>query len=318
MSKFSPHLRAVLQALFVTFLWSTSWVLIKFGLGEMPPLVFAGLRYMLAFLVLLPFLWREPNANKSVLRVPASVQALTRGDWGRLVAVGRGVLRADAGVAVCGVGVCASSECDPDFELHGRFRSNHRYLHLRRTAKRGAMARHGNRLGRGDDLLLSLWLVGSAVAWHCGGGCVYVGEFGIGAAGALCKPRRRDQAVDRDRDQHGHRCLAHVGGGYFYRGNACPELAKLAVDCVAGGGQYGRGLYAVEPHPAYPARHGIYRHQQYDDGADCDSGCPVFGRDFGCAGTAGLGGGGGGHAVGAGAAAAGLKRGLNCLGEIGD
>ena len=88
LSKISPHLRAVLQALFVTFLWSTSWVLIKFGLGEIPPLVFAGLRYMLAFLVLLPFLWRLPDANKSAFRVPASVKALTRGDWGRLLLLG--------------------------------------------------------------------------------------------------------------------------------------------------------------------------------------------------------------------------------------
>lgn len=88
MRTISPHLRAVLQALFVTFLWSTSWVLIKFGLGAMPPLIFAGLRYMLAFLVLLPFLWRSPEANKSAFRVPASVKALTRGDWGRLVLLG--------------------------------------------------------------------------------------------------------------------------------------------------------------------------------------------------------------------------------------
>ena len=44
----SAHTRAVLQALLVTFLWSTSWVLIKFGLTGIPPLTFAGLRYSLA------------------------------------------------------------------------------------------------------------------------------------------------------------------------------------------------------------------------------------------------------------------------------
>jgi drug/metabolite transporter (DMT)-like permease len=43
---------AVLQALFVTFLWATSWVLIKIGLDEIPALTFAGLRYSLAFLIL--------------------------------------------------------------------------------------------------------------------------------------------------------------------------------------------------------------------------------------------------------------------------
>jgi drug/metabolite transporter (DMT)-like permease len=51
----SLHYRAILQALFVTFLWSTSWVLIKIGLKDIPPLLFAGLRYMLAFICLLPF-----------------------------------------------------------------------------------------------------------------------------------------------------------------------------------------------------------------------------------------------------------------------
>ena len=44
---------AILQALLVAFLWATSWVLIKIGLLEIPPLVFAGLRYFLAFIILL-------------------------------------------------------------------------------------------------------------------------------------------------------------------------------------------------------------------------------------------------------------------------
>jgi drug/metabolite transporter (DMT)-like permease len=56
---FSPHLRAVLQALLVTFLWSTSWVFIKFGLADIPALTFAGLRYGVAFLCLLPFVFRK-------------------------------------------------------------------------------------------------------------------------------------------------------------------------------------------------------------------------------------------------------------------
>jgi drug/metabolite transporter (DMT)-like permease len=48
---------AVLQGLFVTFLWSTSWVLIKIGLDDLDiaPLSFAGLRYALAAAILLPF-----------------------------------------------------------------------------------------------------------------------------------------------------------------------------------------------------------------------------------------------------------------------
>jgi drug/metabolite transporter (DMT)-like permease len=57
-AKPSTHTRAVVQALLVTLLWSTSWVLIKFGLKDIPALTFAGLRYSLAFLVLLPFVLR--------------------------------------------------------------------------------------------------------------------------------------------------------------------------------------------------------------------------------------------------------------------
>lgn len=48
----SDHAKAVLQAIFVVMLWATSWVLIKFGLGSIPALTFAGLRYMMALVVL--------------------------------------------------------------------------------------------------------------------------------------------------------------------------------------------------------------------------------------------------------------------------
>lgn len=75
---FSSRLRAVLQAFGVTFLWSTSWVLIKSTLDEIPPLTFAGLRYTTAFVILLPGLWK----HKLALRV------LTGEEWGRLAALG--------------------------------------------------------------------------------------------------------------------------------------------------------------------------------------------------------------------------------------
>lgn len=55
MLRFNTHTKAVLQALLVVFLWATSWVLIKIGLQEIPALTFAGLRYTLAFLCMLPF-----------------------------------------------------------------------------------------------------------------------------------------------------------------------------------------------------------------------------------------------------------------------
>ena len=74
------HTRAVLQALFVTFLWSTSWVFIKLGLDEIPALTFAGLRYALAFLLLLPLLFRR--------EVRSSISRLSPGNWAVVAALG--------------------------------------------------------------------------------------------------------------------------------------------------------------------------------------------------------------------------------------
>ncbi|HEX2766516.1 MAG TPA: DMT family transporter [Candidatus Limnocylindria bacterium] len=58
------HALAVAQALLVTFLWSTSWILIKVGLDDLDlaPISFAGLRYALAALILLPFGLRAMRA----------------------------------------------------------------------------------------------------------------------------------------------------------------------------------------------------------------------------------------------------------------
>jgi drug/metabolite transporter (DMT)-like permease len=66
---------AILLAVLVTFLWSTSWVLIKVGLrSSLPPITFAGLRYWLAFLVLVPFVLLNPERR-------GEMQALGRADW---------------------------------------------------------------------------------------------------------------------------------------------------------------------------------------------------------------------------------------------
>ncbi|MGA8265736.1 MAG: DMT family transporter, partial [Ignavibacteriaceae bacterium] len=57
----ASNLKAVLLAILVTFLWSTSFIIIKWGLAEIRPLTFAGLRYFIAFLCLLPFAFKKKN-----------------------------------------------------------------------------------------------------------------------------------------------------------------------------------------------------------------------------------------------------------------
>ena len=60
------YLIAVIQALFVTMLWSSSWVIIKFGLKEIPPLIFAGLRYLLGAVILLAIIFSNTNHRNSL------------------------------------------------------------------------------------------------------------------------------------------------------------------------------------------------------------------------------------------------------------
>ncbi len=76
----SAHRRAVLEALLVAFLWSTSWVLIKIGLEEIPAVTFAGLRYTLAVIGLFPFALRGQGMR--------AIRQLQRRDWIRLSALG--------------------------------------------------------------------------------------------------------------------------------------------------------------------------------------------------------------------------------------
>jgi len=74
------HFRAILLALLVTFLWSTSFVIIKIGLDEIPPLTFAGLRYTIAFICLLPFAFTKTNCSV--------IKNLEKKDWFKLVLLG--------------------------------------------------------------------------------------------------------------------------------------------------------------------------------------------------------------------------------------
>ncbi len=74
----SQRNKAIVQALFVTLLWSSSWVLIKISIEEIPPLTFAGLRYFIAFLVLLPGMFRKRE----------SIQQITKKEWVQLLLLG--------------------------------------------------------------------------------------------------------------------------------------------------------------------------------------------------------------------------------------
>jgi drug/metabolite transporter (DMT)-like permease len=78
----SKRITAILQAVFVSVLWASSWVLIKIGLHDnLPALTFAGLRYGLAFACLIPLVFLNPNHRKAI-------SSLSAGTWGRLTILG--------------------------------------------------------------------------------------------------------------------------------------------------------------------------------------------------------------------------------------
>ena len=62
------HLRAVAAALLVTFLWSSSWVLIRWGLDDeaLQPVTFAALRYGLAALLLIGWVASKRPLRQSI------------------------------------------------------------------------------------------------------------------------------------------------------------------------------------------------------------------------------------------------------------
>lgn len=76
----SPHTIATAQALLVTFLWSTSWVLVKLGLQDIPALTFAGIRYSLAFVCLV--------CLAAASRRIGWLRSLTLRQWGMLGLLG--------------------------------------------------------------------------------------------------------------------------------------------------------------------------------------------------------------------------------------
>ena len=71
---------AVIMAMLCTTVWSSTWILARIGLKEMPALPFAALRYVLAFGLLLPWMLRRKT------REP--VGRLSRREWWIFVGLG--------------------------------------------------------------------------------------------------------------------------------------------------------------------------------------------------------------------------------------
>jgi len=74
------RIKAILLAVLVVIIWSTSWILIKVGMEDIPALTLNGLRYTLAFFLMLPFLFLP--------KVRIHFHQMSRKDWNDLVILG--------------------------------------------------------------------------------------------------------------------------------------------------------------------------------------------------------------------------------------
>ncbi|HCS38632.1 MAG TPA: hypothetical protein DIW44_03490 [Anaerolineaceae bacterium] len=74
------RIKAILLAVLVTIIWSTSWVLIKIGLADIPAMTFAGLRYVLASLLFLPLLLKKD--------IRQQIKRLSKREWAVMVLLG--------------------------------------------------------------------------------------------------------------------------------------------------------------------------------------------------------------------------------------
>lgn len=71
------HHRAMASALFVTLLWSSSWILIRWGFDDeaLEPITFAALRYGLASLVLIGWVMSRPHLRNDISEVERQAMA---------------------------------------------------------------------------------------------------------------------------------------------------------------------------------------------------------------------------------------------------
>ncbi|MFC1898194.1 DMT family transporter, partial [Candidatus Cloacimonadota bacterium] len=74
------HISPVLQALLVTFLGATSFIIIKKGLQEIPPITFAGLRSLLACIFFLPIILKTKCITK--------MKNLSKLQWLKIILLG--------------------------------------------------------------------------------------------------------------------------------------------------------------------------------------------------------------------------------------
>ncbi|MHA1417233.1 MAG: DMT family transporter [Candidatus Heimdallarchaeaceae archaeon] len=78
---FHSRIFSIIQAFFVTILWSSSWILIKEGLEDIPPIFFAGIRYTISSFILIILVFIFYNKEQTNVKISKKL-------WGKLIIYG--------------------------------------------------------------------------------------------------------------------------------------------------------------------------------------------------------------------------------------
>jgi drug/metabolite transporter (DMT)-like permease len=285
MNGLSPRAVAILQAVFVTVLWATSWVLIKIGLQDIPALTFAGLRYTLAFLCLLPFALRAGRRQ--------ALRRLSGPDWRRLIGLGLIFYAITQGAIFVTLSYLPATTTN--------------LLMSFSTLATGLLGISllSERPSRGQWAGVGLYLVGVMLYFYPA--LVPAGQaLGLAAAAVAILANSLSSILGRRVNRGGELdpllvtvvsmgagsiALLAAGGGVVDPGNALIDHGQLGHHSVAGGGEQRLRLRLVEPHASDPFGRRVQHDQQPDAGGDPHSGRDLPGRDadLGQSGRAGVG-----------------------------
>ncbi len=209
----SQRNKAIIQALFVTLLWSSSWVLIKLTIDEIPPLTFAGLRYSIAFIVLLPGLFMKRE----------SVKKLSKQDWGKLLLLGLVYYAFTQGGQFLALKHLDAITLSLMLNFSAPLMAIIGLFVLNEPVSKTAMDRHRYLSTGGAGLFPPTNKPAKKHSWSCTWGFYRSLELGCFSDGALDQPGKKPRPDRRDRNQYGVRSGFIVGERIGFSGFAAIE-----------------------------------------------------------------------------------------------
>jgi drug/metabolite transporter (DMT)-like permease len=254
------HRIAVLQALFVVFLWATSWVFVKIGLKDIPPLTFAGLRYFTAFLILVTVLFFSEAKHE--------VKQLSKRTWQRLILLGILLYAATQGAVFVALAYlpAVTTNLLMSFSAIGVATLSIFWL-----AEKPTWMQWGGILLAIAGAMIYFLPVAIPQNQMIG---VIAGLIGV-TANVISSVLGRE--INRAEAHHplvvtvismGAGSILLLVAGFGIEVSAGDEPARLGHHPLAGAGEHRLRVHAVESHPPHVDRHRIQRHRRHHDDLD--------------------------------------------------